>query len=147
MARVYGRTHSNVSNDDLSEESVPMVEEELLLTDGQQDSQEGNVCLESGENSLCIHTVRTCMSFHINRNLELRLAVTIVSRALHARSLGTRVNFRIGFGGRIKQNSNLFLAAATVGLEVVSSPIELEVPCSILTVVSFFSSSLKFLLD
>ncbi len=43
------------------------------------------------------------------------------------------VKFRVGLGVRIKQNSNRFL-----GTEFVSSPKELEVSGSILTVVYFF---------
>ncbi len=52
-----------------------------------------------------------------------------------ARSLGMRVKFRIGLGVGIKQNS--IWQQLWFGLEVVSSPIELEVLCSILIVVSF----------
>ncbi len=56
------------------------------------------------------------------------------------RSLGMRVNFRIGLGAGIKQNRTVigFWQQLLFGMEVVSSPIELEVSGSILTDVSFF---------
>ncbi len=40
------RTHPDVGDHHLREESVPVVEEELLLTDGQEDRYQGNVCLQ-----------------------------------------------------------------------------------------------------